>query len=53
LFLLFKIVGIVKSHEYDEIIVILAHEAGHWKKKHVLRMLLLMQTILATGKPKR
>ena len=31
----------------DEIIAILAHEMGHWKKKHILKM--TMATVLQTG----
>src|SRR4030042_930572 len=27
------------SHTDEEILAVLAHEAGHWKKKHILRML--------------
>ena len=31
--------------EEDEVLAVLAHEAGHWKKKHLLRMLLLFETL--------
>jgi len=29
---------------HNEILAILAHEAGHWKKKHILKRLILMET---------
>ena len=34
---------LLANHTADEIIAILAHEAGHWKKKHILKMLVLSQ----------
>jgi STE24 endopeptidase len=37
------------NHTDDEIIAILAHEAGHWKKKHILKMLVLGQIIGLIG----
>jgi STE24 endopeptidase len=36
---------LLANHVDDEIIAILAHEAGHWKKKHILKMLVFSQTI--------
>jgi len=36
---------LLANHEDDEILAILAHEAGHWKKKHVLKMLIFSQLI--------
>ncbi|MGD0022833.1 MAG: M48 family metallopeptidase [Smithellaceae bacterium] len=33
---------LLASHSTDEILVILAHEIGHWKKKHVLKQLIFM-----------
>ena len=36
---------LLANHEDDEILAILAHEAGHWKKKHVLKMLVFSQAI--------
>jgi STE24 endopeptidase len=38
---------LVKNHTIDELVAILAHEMGHYKKKHVLWMLLT--GILQTG----
>jgi len=40
---------LLANHGADEIIAILAHEAGHWKKKHVLKMLVFSQTIGLIG----
>ena len=34
---------LLANHPEDEIIAILAHEAGHWKKKHILKMLVISQ----------
>ena len=36
---------LLANHADDEIITILAHEAGHWKKKHVLKMLAVSQVV--------
>jgi len=33
---------LLASHSTDEILVVLAHEIGHWKKKHVLKQLVFM-----------
>jgi STE24 endopeptidase len=40
---------LLSNHDDDEIITILAHEAGHWKKKHVLKMLTLIQAATLVG----
>ncbi len=32
------------SHTPDEIVAVLAHEIGHWKKKHILKQLAFMVT---------
>ncbi len=40
---------LLANHGDDEIIAILAHEAGHWKKKHILKMLVLSQIIGLVG----
>jgi STE24 endopeptidase len=34
---------LLQSHGNDEIIAILAHEMGHWKKMHVVKMLILIE----------
>jgi STE24 endopeptidase len=31
--------------EEDEVLAVLAHEAGHWKKKHLLKMLVLFESL--------
>jgi STE24 endopeptidase len=33
------------SHTEEEILAVLAHEAGHWKKKHILRMLVPLEIL--------
>jgi STE24 endopeptidase len=33
----------------DEILAVLAHEAGHWKKKHVLKMIAAFESISLAG----
>ena len=40
---------LLKNHQPDEILAILAHEAGHWKKKHLLKMLVLSQVLSLAG----
>lgn len=34
---------LLKSHTADEILAVLAHEIGHWRKKHVLKQLIFME----------
>ena len=36
---------LLASHTEDEILAVLAHEAGHWKRKHVLRMIVLLEIL--------
>jgi len=36
---------LIASHAEEEILAVLAHEAGHWKKKHILRMLILLEVL--------
>ncbi len=38
---------LIKQHSIDELVGILAHEMGHYKKKHILKSLIL--SILQTG----
>jgi STE24 endopeptidase len=35
---------LLASHTRDEITAVLAHEIGHWKKRHILKQLLFMET---------
>ncbi len=34
---------LLKSHSFDEILSILAHEAGHWKRKHIMKQLVFTE----------
>ncbi len=36
---------LLASHTEEEILAVLAHEAGHWKKRHVLRMLIIVEIL--------
>jgi STE24 endopeptidase len=36
---------LLASHAEEEILAVLAHEAGHWKKKHILRMLIPLEIL--------
>ncbi|NWF76348.1 MAG: M48 family metallopeptidase [Nitrospirae bacterium] len=36
---------LLEKMNHDEILAILAHEAGHWKKKHVLKMIVASETL--------
>jgi STE24 endopeptidase len=36
---------LLQSHTGDEIEAVLAHEIGHWKKRHVLKQLLIMELL--------
>jgi STE24 endopeptidase len=40
---------LVGSHTPEEIEAVLAHEIGHWKKKHVLKQLILVETLSLVG----
>ena len=40
---------LLKSHAEDEILAVLAHEIGHWKKKHMLKGLLLVEILSLVG----
>jgi STE24 endopeptidase len=40
---------LLSSHTAEEILAVLAHELGHWKKKHILKQLLLAETISFAG----
>ena len=33
---------LLASHSHDEILAVLAHEIGHWKKKHILKQLIFL-----------
>ncbi len=36
---------LIEKMDHDEILSVLAHEAGHWKKKHVLKFIVLSEVI--------
>lgn len=36
---------LLASHTEEEILSVLGHEAGHWKKKHILRMLIPLEIL--------
>ena len=40
---------LLQSHGADEIEAVLAHEVGHWEKKHILKQLLLMEALSLIG----
>jgi len=40
---------LVERMDHDEILSILAHETGHWKKKHVLKMIFVLEFISLIG----
>ena len=40
---------LLKKMEKSEILSVLAHEAGHWKKKHVLKMIIVIEAMSLIG----
>ena len=36
---------LLATHSHDEIVAVLAHEIGHWKLRHVLKQLVLMEVV--------
>ena len=36
---------LLEKMSHDEILAVLAHEAGHWKKRHVLKMIIAVEII--------
>ena len=36
---------LLETMNRDEILAVLAHEAGHWKKKHIVKMLIAVETV--------
>jgi STE24 endopeptidase len=40
---------LLASHPEEEIVSVLAHEAGHWRKKHVLKQLIVMEILSLIG----
>jgi STE24 endopeptidase len=40
---------LIEKFDRDEILSVLAHEAGHWKKKHLLKMIIGMEIVSFVG----
>jgi STE24 endopeptidase len=40
---------LLATHSHDEIVAVLAHEIGHWKLRHVLKQLILMEVVALAG----
>jgi STE24 endopeptidase len=40
---------LLEKMEHDEILSVLAHEAGHWKKKHIIKMVIGVEIISLVG----
>ncbi len=40
---------LLESHPVEEILAVLAHEAGHWMKKHVVKQLILLEIVSLIG----
>lgn len=40
---------LLQSHPHEEILAVLAHEVGHYKKRHMLRQLLLFEIAVLAG----
>ena len=40
---------LIESHTVDEILAVLAHEAGHFRKKHVLKQLVIFECFSLAG----
>lgn len=40
---------LLEKMNHDEILTVLAHEAGHWKKKHILKMIITAEIVSFIG----
>ena len=40
---------LLEAFDHDEVLAVLAHEAGHWKKRHVLKMIAGMELVSLIG----
>jgi STE24 endopeptidase len=40
---------LLSSHTEEEILAVLAHEVGHWKKKHVFKQIILLELLSLVG----
>jgi len=41
--------SLIESHPHNEVLAVLAHEAGHYKKRHILKQLLLFAGSMLIG----
>ncbi len=40
---------LIRQMSHDEILAVLAHEAGHWKKRHVLKQIIVSEALALAG----
>ena len=40
---------LLEKMNHDEILAVLSHEAGHWKKKHILKMIVATEVLSFIG----
>jgi len=40
---------LIDKMNHDEILAVLAHEAGHWKKRHILKMIIVAEIVSFIG----
>lgn len=40
---------LLQAHPHEEILSVLAHEAGHWTKKHIVKQLILLEIVSLIG----
>ena len=40
---------LLASHTHEEILAVLAHETGHWKRRHVLKQVMLAEVLCFAG----
>ncbi|MDH5202602.1 MAG: M48 family metallopeptidase [Nitrospirota bacterium] len=40
---------LLENMKHDEILAVLAHEAGHWKKKHILKQIIVLEFLSLIG----
>jgi STE24 endopeptidase len=41
--------SLLKAHSHNEILAILSHEMGHWKRRHIIKQLVLLETVSLGG----
>lgn len=40
---------LLQSHPHEQVLSVLAHEAGHWRKKHIIKQLILLEVVSLIG----